>query len=189
MSEPPQMLPAAAWRREAARLAVQSAAEFRDPGLSPQQDARGWADFWFAWLAARPTTTLHSNLVVKDTTGHTRTQIITDGGDMSQPVQMTMDDTADYAGSTTDDHNDPTSDTLSITADDNGAVLALTVTGNAFHAVPVAEGTSNITVSDPAAPQVAPQVFNVTVGPGPTSQIQGTITVNTGANAVPPPAG
>lgn len=173
-------------RDRAAQLAVRSAADFPDPVKQPRDDTRSWADFWFAWLTARSAVALHSNLVVKDARGHTKTQIISDGGDMSQAVEMTMDDTADYAGSTSDDHGDPTSDVLAVSADDGGAVLALTVSGNSFHAVPVAEGTSSVTVADPSAPSVAPQVFTFTVGAGPTSQIQGTVTVNTGANAAPP---
>jgi hypothetical protein len=36
---------------------------------------------------------------------------------------------------------------------------------------------------------VAPFVADVTVGPGATSSITGTVTVNTGANATPPAAG
>lgn len=104
-------------------------------------------------------------------------------------ADMTVDDTATLTVSTTDDHGDPTSDQVSFSPDDNGAVVSLAVNGNTATATPVAEGTVNITVSDPAAPGVAPQVVTLNVGAGPTSQVSVDVQVNAGANQAQPPAG
>jgi hypothetical protein len=102
---------------------------------------------------------------------------------------MTMDDTADIVIAETDDHGDPTSDALTWTGSDGGTVLTLTPSADTLscHVVPVAEGTGvTVTAADPTAPAAQPFVASFDVGPGPTSSITGTVTVNTGANVVPP---
>jgi hypothetical protein len=103
--------------------------------------------------------------------------------------QMTVDDTLTLSAAPTDDHGDPTSDQLTFTPDDNGSVATLAVSGNTCTVTPVAEGTVNIEVADPAAPNVAAATATVTIGAGPTAAIQVTGVVNTGANPAPAPAG
>jgi hypothetical protein len=102
-------------------------------------------------------------------------------------TQMTVDDTADIAVSETDDRGNPTSDALSWSGSDGGSVLTLTPSDDtkSCHVVPAAEGSADVTCSDPAAPQLAPYVVHFDVGAGPTAAIDGTVTVNTGGN---PPA-
>lgn len=174
-------------RIEAARLAVKSAADFRDVSLTPQNDALNWARLWFAWLVAHPSARFTTTVTITDQHGHTTSATIPHGGSMA--TQMTMDDTVTLAAAPQDDHGDPTSDVLQFTADDNGAVLSLAVDGNTATGTPVGEGTVNITVTDPAAPNLQPDVITVEVGAGPTASIQVNATVNTGANTAPPPAG
>jgi hypothetical protein len=165
-------------RIHAADLAVRALAG-QEPG---EQQARTWMDFFYGWIVAPETTSLHASLAIEDAKGHITTSLTsTDGGTMS--TAMTMDDTATVVISTEDDHGDPTSDTLTTTTSDNGTVMTWAQSGNTFTGTPVAEGESILTVSDPSAPSVAPFVADLTVGPGATSQIQGTVTVNTGANA------
>lgn len=106
---------------------------------------------------------------------------------------ITIDDTASVSVNPEDDHGDATADQLSWSASDNGAVVTLTVDPSTKSAtvVPVAEGHVDVTVNDPSAPNLAAFVASFDVGPGPTSQLVGTVTVNQGANAAPPapPAG
>lgn len=101
---------------------------------------------------------------------------------------ITIDDTASISVMPEDDHGDATADQLSWSASDGGAVATLTVDPSTQSAtlVPVAEGHVDVSVSDPSAPSLAAFVASFDVGPGPTSQIVGTVTVNQGANAVPP---
>ena len=101
---------------------------------------------------------------------------------------ITVDDTATIAVAAEDDHGDPTADQLTWSASDGGSVATLTVDPSTASATlaPVAEGHVDVTVSDPAAPDLQAFVASFDVGAGPTSQLVGTVTVNTGANAVPP---
>jgi hypothetical protein len=170
-------------RANAAGLAVRLLA---NPNQAPtQEQARSWMDFFFGYLIAPETTSLNATLAVKDATGHTITTLTsTDGGTMS--TAMTIDDTVTVAIATEDDHGDATSDTLTITTSDNGSVVTWVQDGNTFTGTPAAEGESVLTVSDPSAPSVSPFVADLTVGAGATSQIAGTVTVNTGANPAPP---
>jgi hypothetical protein len=171
-------------RAYAADLAVRSLT----PGTASQDTARAWASFWLGWLLAPQTTSLRATLIVTGPAGQVKTTLTsTDGGTMS--TAMTIDDTVTVTLATDDDHGDPTSDTLSASTSDNGSVMTWASDGDVWTGTPVAEGESVLTVSDPAAPDVAPFVADVTVGPGATSSITGTVTVNTGANATPPAAG
>jgi hypothetical protein len=97
---------------------------------------------------------------------------------------ITMDDTLTVAALTEDDHGDPTPDQLSWAGSDAGAVLSLVVSADTLSVVatPVAEGSATITVTDSSAAGIT-GTLDVTVGPGATSQIVVTPTVNTGANA------
>lgn len=172
-------------RIEAARLAARSAGSFRDSALTPQDDSRAWADFWFAWLVAKQASRFSVTAITISNDGTTAAKAtVPNGGTMS--TQMTMDDTVTLAGKPADDHGDPTSDVLTYTADDNGAVLSLALDGNTATGTPVGEGTVNITITDPAAPQLQASVVTIDVGAGPTSQIQVDVQVNTGANTAPP---
>ena len=169
--------------RALARLGAAGLAVRLLAGQNPdQQQTRTWLDFFYGWIVAPATTSFHASLAVKDAKGHTLTTLTsTDGGTMS--TAMTMDDTVTVTIATEDDHGDPTSDTTTDTTSDNGSVLNWVQDGNTWTGTPVAEGESVLTVSDPSAPDVAPFVADITVGPGATSQIAGTVTVNTGANA------
>ena len=99
---------------------------------------------------------------------------------------ITMDDTLTVAAQTEDDHGDPTPDQLTWSGSDGGAVLTLVVSADTLSVVatPVAEGAATITATDTSAAGITGSV-DVTVGPGATSQIVLTPTVNTGANAAP----
>lgn len=104
------------------------------------------------------------------------------GGNMAQIVNATVDNTTvTLSALPEDDHNNPTGDQLSWGNDDAAAVVAdwvqsddtLSYTGT----LKAAEGTVNITVTDPAAPNLSPTEVQLVVGPGATSQIQVTATV------------
>jgi len=146
-----------------------------------------WQDFWLARILAPQATSITATVTVTDQHGHVTAQFTSQGGAMATAI--TMDDTLTVAALPEDDHGDVTADQLSWAGSDAGAVLTLTVSADSqsVTATPVAEGSSTITVTDPSAPGVA-GTLDVTVGPGATSQIVLTPTVNTGANAVPPPA-
>jgi hypothetical protein len=155
-------------------------------GLLPTMaNAAAWQDFWLARILAPQATSITATVTVTDQHGHVTTQFTSQGGTMAD-VAMTMDDTATLTAEPEDDHGDPTSDTLTFTGSDGGTVLTLLAAGDVCTATPVAEGTATVTVADPSAPNAAPWVVNFTVGPGATASVQGTVTVNTGANAVPP---
>lgn len=151
-----------------------------------QAEARSWADFWFAWLIAKQAASLDVAVTLTRAGKTLTTATVPDGGNMS--TEMTMDDTVTLAPKPKDDHGDPTSDQVTFAADDNGTVLSWSTVGNVSTGTPVGEGTVNVTVTDPTAPQLRPTVITIDVGAGPTSEIQVDVQVNTGANAVPPPA-
>jgi hypothetical protein len=170
-------------RATAASLANETLAVL---GTADQATATTWRDYWFAYLVAPPTTNLSLSITVVNNHGRVEAQAASsNGGTMA--TAMTMDDTLTVAAQPEDDHGDVTGDQLAWTATDGGTVLTLVVSADtqSVTATPVAEGSSTITVSDPTAPGVTGSV-DVTVGPGPTSQIVVTPTVNTGANVVPP---
>lgn len=104
------------------------------------------------------------------------------GGTMAQVVNATVDNnTVTLTVLSEDDHNNPTSDTLTITNDDTAAVVAdwvlsadtHTYTGTLKHV----EGTVNISITDPAAPALAATDVQLVVGPGATSQVNVTAAV------------
>jgi len=146
-----------------------------------------WQDFWLGRILAPQTTSITVTVTVTDQHGRVITQFTSPGGTMATAI--TMDDTLTVAAMPEDDHGDVTADQLSWSGSDAGAVLTLAVSTDtrSVTATPVAEGSSTITVSDPSASGVT-GTLDVTVGPGATSQIVLTPTVNTGANTVPPPA-
>jgi hypothetical protein len=157
-------------------------------GLMPTYaNAAGWQDFWLARILAPQATSITATVTVTDQHGRVITQFTSQGGTMATAI--TMDDTLTVAAMPEDDHGDVTADQLSWSGSDAGAVLTLAVSADtqSVTATPVAEGSSTITVSDPSASGVT-GTLDVTVGPGATSQIVLTPTVNTGANTVPPPA-
>ena len=174
-------------RIEAARLAIASLAAGRAAGLSTGMQTFGqWQDFWLARILAPQATALQWTATVTDQHGRTRYQVSSsNGGTMATAI--TMDDTLTVAAQTEDDHGDPTPDTLTWAGSDGGAVLSLAVSADTLSVVatPVAEGSSTITVTDTSAAGIT-GTLDVTAGPGATSQIVLTPTVNTGANAVPP---
>ena len=111
---------------------------------------------------------------------------ITQGENMATiPVAATVDNTTiTFVVSPEDDHNDPTADQLTWTSDAaDGSLGTLTVNDDTHGAVftlaqPQVEGSLNITVADPSAPNVEDAVFAITIGPGPTSQLQASATVS-----------
>ena len=55
-----------------------------------------------------------------------------------------------------------------------------------MHLRPVGpDGTVNVTLTDPSAPNVTGDLFQVVIGAGPTVSLSATTTVNTGANTGP----
>jgi hypothetical protein len=166
-------------RITAATLANQSLAVIGPP--LTMQDAAAWQDFWLSRITAPQTTALSMTATVKDAHGHTKYQATTTGGTMATAI--TMDDTLTVAAQTEDDHGDPTPDQLTWSGSDGGAVLSLAVSADTLSVVatPVAEGSATITATDTSAAGITGSV-DVTVGPGATSQIVLTPTVNTGAN-------
>lgn len=104
------------------------------------------------------------------------------GGNMPQIVNATVDNnTVTLVAAPEDDHNNPTGDSLAWANDDTAAVVAdwvlsgdtRTYTGTLKHV----EGTVNITLTDPSAPQIGDTQVQLVVGPGATSQVQVTATV------------
>jgi hypothetical protein len=108
---------------------------------------------------------------------------ISPGGTMPTiAVAATVDNnTVTFAVTPTDDHNDPTGDTLTVTSDDAAGAVGTLVVNDDTHGGVVtlahAEGSFNVTFADPAAPTVEDLVFAVTVGAGATSALSGTATV------------
>jgi hypothetical protein len=174
-------------RKAAADLAIRSWSV--SPAVRTQEEVQDWADFWLGWLLIPQVTSVMTGmLTVTDAHGKIKFEVsLKTGGNTMTTTAMTMDDTADITAGSADDHGDPTSDTLSFTGSDNGSVLTLAPGGTGCHIVPVAEGSATVTQTDPASPGLAPLTYDITVGPGPTSQMTGTIAVNVGANVVPPP--
>lgn len=104
------------------------------------------------------------------------------GGTMPQTVSATVDNTTvTLKAQPEDDHGNPTPDQLTWANDDTASAVATwaasadtkTYTGTLTHA----EGTVNITVTDPSAPSLAPAQIQLVVGPGAASQINVTATV------------
>jgi hypothetical protein len=168
-------------RETAADLAVRTLAIL---GSADTQTARSWSDFWLGYVLAHESASVTTAVSVKNAQGKVyNTLTAKDGATMA--TEMTMDDTITLVAAPADDHGDPTSDAITFASDDNGAVLSWDTAGDTSTGTPVGEGVANVTVSDPSAPSLQPTVISITVGPGPTSQIQVTATVNTGANAAP----
>jgi len=167
--------------------AVQAAAAQCGPGAS--SDAV-MASTWDLYRRlSRPTAWMGADVTISRGTTVRAFYQFTDAEGEHLMTAMTMDDTADIVISTTDDHGDPTADQLSWVASDGGANLTLTVSDDtqSAHVAPVAEGTGiTVTVTDPSAPGAPAFVASFDIGPGPTSQLVGTVTVNAGANAAPP---
>jgi hypothetical protein len=174
-------------RIAAAHLANESLAISGQPPTMKQ--AADWQDFWLARITAPQAVAIALALTVTDARGRVKYQFTSDNGGTMTAASFTMDDTCTLAATPEDDHGDPTGDALTFAASDGGAVLTLAASGNTCLLTPVAEGTSTITASDPSSPGVAAWEVDVTVEAGATSSIQGTVTVNTGANAAPPAGG
>lgn len=105
------------------------------------------------------------------------------GGTMPQIVNATVDNTTvTLAALPEDDHNNPTSDSLAWANDDTANAVANWVlsddTKTYTGTLTQAEGTVNITVTDPSAPALSPTEVQLVVGPGATSQVQVTATVS-----------
>jgi hypothetical protein len=168
-------------RITAAHLANESLA-IGSPAIPQMRNAAAWQDFWLARILAPMATALQWTVTVTDQHGRTKSQTTSTGGTMATAI--TMDDTLTVAALTEDDHGDPTPDQLSWAGSDAGAVLSLVVSADTLSVVatPVAEGSATITVTDSSAAGIT-GTLDVTVGPGATSQIVVTPTVNTGANA------
>ena len=138
-----------------------------------------YADQIVPWIAGTVTTRI---VLTAETDGIAVTVNPPSGGEMAQTVAATVDNTTvTLVAQPEDDHNDPTPDLLTWTNDDTASAVAAwvlsadthTYTGTLTHA----EGTVNITVTDPTVPSLAPTVVTLTVGPGATSQVNVTATV------------
>jgi hypothetical protein len=143
-----------------------------------------WADFWLGYLLAHESASITVALAIQGPDGKITNQILSmDGAAMA--TNMTVDDTITLTVKTEDDHGDPTSDAIVFASDDNGTVITWTTDGLVSTGKPVAEGTVNVSISDPSAPSLAPTAVAITVGAGATSQISVDATVNPGANVAP----
>ncbi len=138
-----------------------------------------YADQVAQWIAGTVTTGI---VLTASADGIAVTVNQPSGGEMAQTVAATVDNTTvTLVAEPEDDHNDPTPDLLTWTSDDTAATFATwvlsadthTYTGTLTHA----EGTVNITVTDPTVPDLAPTVVTLTIGPGATSQLNVTATV------------
>jgi hypothetical protein len=106
--------------------------------------------------------------------------LLISGETMSQTVNATVDNnTVTLVAASEDDHNNPTSDQLTWTNDDTSGTVGTYADNGDTYTVTLAhaEGTVNITVDDPSAPDLSPTVVQLVVGPGATSQINVTATV------------
>jgi len=138
-----------------------------------------YADQVAQWIAGTVTTGI---VLTASADGIAVTVNQPSGGEMAQTVAATVDNTTvTLVAEPEDDHNDPTPDLLTWTNDDTAAAFATwvlsadthTYTGTLTHA----EGVVNITVTDPAVPDLAAAVITLTIGPGATSQLNVTATV------------
>jgi hypothetical protein len=170
--------------------ALEAAAVNCGPGAAVQTVlARAWE---FFGAITHPTVNLAATLTISRNGKVSAFYQFDSPPEVPLMTAMTMDDTADIVIAETDDHGDPTSDALTWTGSDGGTVLTLTPSADTLscHIVPVAEGTGvTVTAADPASPTAAPFVASFDIGPGPTSSLSGTVTVNTGANTAPPAGG
>lgn len=102
------------------------------------------------------------------------------GGTMPQIVNATVDNTTvTLVAAPTDDHGNATTDQLTFANDDTAATVADWVqSGDTYTGtLKAVEGTVNITVTDPSAPNLSATDVQLVVGPGATSQINVTATV------------
>lgn len=173
------------YRVIAAQLAIQSAS-YQNKGAM-----LSWAQFWYDWLIFGQLS--QAKIIITATVTGKRGVIVysdTSTGGLMAPVSMTMDDTITLAANETDDHGDPvTTDALQFASSDSGSVLTFTQSGNSWTGVPVAEGSAQVTISDPSAPTLTPGTVDITVTAGAASSIAVSATVNTGANVSPPAGG
>lgn len=147
-----------------------------------------YADSFFAWTVA-PEAVQFKIIISIYTKGRQTATYETGGGTFM--TALTMDDTVTITITPEDDHGDVTADAIDWSFSDSGSVFSTSISADT-HTVtltPVAEGTGvNVTATDPTSPNLAAFTASFDVGPGATSQLAGTVTVNTGANAVPPGA-
>jgi hypothetical protein len=165
--------------------ALQAAAASLGPGAAPQAVlARTWE---FFRGVTRPTVNLAATVTISRN-GKISAFYQLDSPEEPLMTAMTVDQTADIVINETDDHGNPTADTLTWTGSDGGTLLTLTVSADtkSCHVVPVGgEGTGiTVTATDPAGeldPVTGlPPSFTASfdLGPGQTSALQGTVTVN-----------
>ena len=134
----------------------------------------------FLRLLTIPAGVLACQVKVLDGKGNTLISAATQGGRIM--TAMTVDQTATISVLPEDDHGDVTADMLTWVADDGGTIGALTVAADSHSATfvpnnPGGEGTVNITVSDPNAPQLAPFTAQLVIGPGATASLVGSVSV------------
>lgn len=155
----------------------------------PSREYLAYAETFFAWAVSREAVQLLVTVRIFNEQGKQTAVYTSRGGNFM--TALTMDDTATIEIKPEDDHGDVTADQITWTFSDNGTVFS-TSTSADTHTVtltPVAEGTGvTVTATDPSSPDLAAFTATFDVGPGPTSQLVGAVTVNTGANTVPPSA-
>ena len=163
---------------QAARAAAVIAAAIAHSGQdTPPEHLIQYAGKLVSWISAPPTARMVVTLTIPGT-GITLTS--TDGGTMSTPA--TVDNTeVVIVIATEDDKNNPTADQLTWSSDDNGTLLAPSISADTktwTGTIQGVEGTVNVTASDPSAPNVASFVAQIVIGAGATSQLAGTVTVS-----------
>lgn len=174
-------------RAELRARALESATAALGEGQPPTQYL-GYANIFYAWIAEPATVKLRTTVQVFRKNKLTASYE-TEGGTFM--TALTIDDTVTISIKPEDDHGDETADTITWEFSDNGSVFTQAVAADT-HSVtltPIAEGTGvTVTATDPSSPNLAAFTASFDVGPGATSQLVGNVTVNTGANTVPPPA-
>ena len=172
------------------QAALHEAVKFTEKGASTDQVV-ATANTFYNWYLAPVTTKLLVTLTVFDKNGKQIAKYKFHNEKEKFMTQLTDNDTASIAIATEDDHNFPTSDQLTWSQSDNGTIVSLVVSADTRSAVvtPVAPGTGAVvTVSDTNSPNLTPFTAEFDVTTSATSQIVGTVTINTGANTPPPAA-
>lgn len=165
---------------QAARSAAIIAAAIVHSGDAdaPPERLTQYADKLIPWIAAPPTARMIVTLIIPGTS--TSFTASTTGGIMADFNATVDNTTVTITVATKDDQNNPTSDAIVFTADDNGALLTPSVdaTGKVWTGtLTKVEGTVNVTASDPTAPAVGAFVATIVIGAGATSQLTGTVDI------------
>jgi hypothetical protein len=195
MTSPPINVPPDQTRRDYLRvIALAYARDAMGSGAHLPEQYTRLADPFYAWLIATETAQILWVARVTDPDGnvvHTYRGVsnMTTPTPTTVTVEMSANDTLDITAKTADSEGNPTPDQLAWVDDDPQNVTA-EITPSAdtksLHLRPVGPaGTVNVTLTDPSAPNVTGDIFQVVIDAGATVTLSATTQVNPGANTGP----